>query len=384
MALVVALGSGRDHAGRRALGRRRRLAVAPRLPRPGGGGRASIRQRRHAGGAGRGAPLRPVRAARPRAGGRDAGRDRGTAHVRAAAGRRRPQHGVGRRRPAATRALRDARHRPAGARQRRPLSTSRWRACAHACTRASTPPSAWRCTTATRLVVAGGASVARGSAVAHVLGSGAPLFVPDAGGRGALRRCFVAPLGGRGGVVGALAIERAGDIAADERRWLPVLAAHVGLTLENARLAARQRRFADELAEKVDRRHPPPRGDGSDEVGIRGHRLPRAADAAHGAAGIQRAARHAALRRRLSCADRRHHARRDRTARPYRRRLPRPRAARARPRRRRCAWTRVDAGALMPTPSRCCSARRTRTTSRSTAPTACRRSTPIPTRSIAW
>ena len=67
----------------------------------------------------------------------------------------------------------------------------------------------------------------------------------------ATRRCFVAPLGGRGGVVGALAIERAGDISADERRWLPLLAAHIGLVLDNARLAARQRRFADELAEKV-------------------------------------------------------------------------------------------------------------------------------------
>jgi signal transduction histidine kinase len=104
----------------------------------------------------------------------------------------------------------------------------------------------------TRLAVAGAARVARGSAVAHVLVSGAPLFVPD-GGRdgGALRRCFVAPLGGRGGVVGALAVERVGDLPADERRWLPLLAAHVGLALENARLAARQRRFADELAEKV-------------------------------------------------------------------------------------------------------------------------------------
>jgi signal transduction histidine kinase len=61
----------------------------------------------------------------------------------------------------------------------------------------------------------------------------------------------VAPLGGRGGVVGAVAIERVGDIPADERRWLGVLAAHVGLALENARLTARQRRFADELAEKV-------------------------------------------------------------------------------------------------------------------------------------
>jgi signal transduction histidine kinase len=103
----------------------------------------------------------------------------------------------------------------------------------------------------TRLAVAGATNIARGSAVARVLASGAPLFVPNGGGRGGLRRTFVAPLGGRGGVVGAMAVERAGDITADERRWLPALAAHVGLALENARLAARQRRFADELAEKV-------------------------------------------------------------------------------------------------------------------------------------
>jgi signal transduction histidine kinase len=103
----------------------------------------------------------------------------------------------------------------------------------------------------TRLALAGGTTVARGSAVARVLASGAPLFVPHGGGPGAVRRCFVAPLAARGGVVGALAVERAGDIPADERRWLPLLAAHVSLALENARLAARQRRFADELAEKV-------------------------------------------------------------------------------------------------------------------------------------
>jgi len=102
-----------------------------------------------------------------------------------------------------------------------------------------------------RLTVAGGTAVARGSAVARVLASGAPLFVPDVGGPGPLRRGFVAPLAGRGGVVGALAVERGGDIPADERRWLPLLAAHLSLALENARLAARQRRFADELAEKV-------------------------------------------------------------------------------------------------------------------------------------
>jgi signal transduction histidine kinase len=103
----------------------------------------------------------------------------------------------------------------------------------------------------TRLAVAGGASVARGSAVARVLVGGAPLLIAHGDGGGPLRRTFVVPLGRRGGVVGALAVERAGDIPADERRWLAVLAAHVGLALENARLAARQRRFADELAEKV-------------------------------------------------------------------------------------------------------------------------------------
>ena len=101
-----------------------------------------------------------------------------------------------------------------------------------------------------RLAVAGAASVVRGSAVARVLERGEPLYLPDLVGRDTPRRCFVAPLGGHG-AAGALAVERAGDIPADERRSLLALAAHVGLALENARLAARQRRFADELAEKV-------------------------------------------------------------------------------------------------------------------------------------
>jgi two-component system sensor histidine kinase KdpD len=102
-----------------------------------------------------------------------------------------------------------------------------------------------------RLALAGSARLVRGSAVARVLAGGEPLYVPDLGGRGAPRRCFAAPLGGPGGATGALALERAGDIPADERRALAALAAHVGLALDNARLAARQRRFADELAEKV-------------------------------------------------------------------------------------------------------------------------------------
>jgi two-component system, OmpR family, sensor histidine kinase KdpD len=103
-----------------------------------------------------------------------------------------------------------------------------------------------------RVTVAGGVAVAPGSAVARVLATGRPLFVSDLGGDvGRPRRCFVAPLPGRDGAAGALALERAGDLGAGERRALLALAAHVGLALENARLAARQRRFAEELSEKV-------------------------------------------------------------------------------------------------------------------------------------
>src|SRR4030095_17194324 len=86
---------------------------------------------------------------------------------------------------------------------------------------------------------------------AQVRASGVPLFVPDTGGAARPRRCFVTPLGVGGPTLGALAIERAGDIGPDERRALLTLAAPLGLALENARLAARQRRFNDEPAEKV-------------------------------------------------------------------------------------------------------------------------------------
>ena len=102
-----------------------------------------------------------------------------------------------------------------------------------------------------RVALAGGAAVAPGSPVARVLAAGGPLFVPDLGGGVRPRRCFVAPLVGRGGTTGALALERQGDIGAEDRRTVLALATHVGLALENARLAARQRRFAEELAEKV-------------------------------------------------------------------------------------------------------------------------------------
>jgi two-component system sensor histidine kinase KdpD len=102
-----------------------------------------------------------------------------------------------------------------------------------------------------RLVASGGVAVAPRSAAARVLATGGPVFVPDLGGGRAPRRAFVAPMIGRGGVIGALALERCGDIAGDERRALRALARYVGLAVENARLAAKQRRFAEELAEKV-------------------------------------------------------------------------------------------------------------------------------------
>src|SRR5262245_60226538 len=101
------------------------------------------------------------------------------------------------------------------------------------------------------VAVAGGAEVGRRSAVAHVLATGETLFVTDAGGVTRPRRCFVTPIGAGEHLIGALAIERAGDIGPDERGALRTLAAHLALALENARLAARQRRFAEELAEKV-------------------------------------------------------------------------------------------------------------------------------------
>src|SRR5947208_234890 len=51
--------------------------------------------------------------------------------------------------------------------------------------------------------------------------------------------------------VGLLAVERRGEIFPQERAALEALGAHVGLALENARLASRQRQFAAELGEKV-------------------------------------------------------------------------------------------------------------------------------------
>ena len=100
-------------------------------------------------------------------------------------------------------------------------------------------------------VLSGAERIAHDSLAARVLEAGEPLFVADAGGESRARRALVVPLTAGGLTVGALAVERHGDIAREERDALAGLAAAVGLALENARLAARQRRFAEELERKV-------------------------------------------------------------------------------------------------------------------------------------
>lgn len=102
-----------------------------------------------------------------------------------------------------------------------------------------------------RLTVSGGAAVADASAVRAVLASGQSVFVPDAGGGPRPRRAFVAPLLAHGRVMGALAVERVGELPRREREWLAGLGLALGPALENVRLATLQRRFGEELARQV-------------------------------------------------------------------------------------------------------------------------------------
>jgi len=94
-------------------------------------------------------------------------------------------------------------------------------------------------------------------------GDGAPLTAsaPDASqpadspssGSATPRRRLVLPLDAGQGPVGTLTIERNGDLGAATRGAAQALALHVALAVENARLTARQRRFAEELEDKVAR-----------------------------------------------------------------------------------------------------------------------------------
>jgi signal transduction histidine kinase len=100
-------------------------------------------------------------------------------------------------------------------------------------------------------VIAGGDAVGPASAAAAVLASGAPVFVPDTGCGPRPRRVLVTPLLARDATIGVLALEREGEIDGAERAAVATLGAYVGLALDNARLASRQRRFAEELAQKI-------------------------------------------------------------------------------------------------------------------------------------
>jgi signal transduction histidine kinase len=65
-------------------------------------------------------------------------------------------------------------------------------------------------------------------------------------------RALALPLVSGVGPVGVMAVEWSGELSRATRAAAEDLALHVGLAVENARLTMRQRRFADELAEKVD------------------------------------------------------------------------------------------------------------------------------------
>jgi two-component system, OmpR family, sensor histidine kinase KdpD len=89
------------------------------------------------------------------------------------------------------------------------------------------------------------------SVAAYVLAHREPVFVVDAGTESRARRVVVVPLTSADESVGVLAVERLGDFSREERDALVGFGAALGLALDNARLAARQRRFAEELEQKV-------------------------------------------------------------------------------------------------------------------------------------
>jgi two-component system, OmpR family, sensor histidine kinase KdpD len=100
-------------------------------------------------------------------------------------------------------------------------------------------------------VVAGADYVHPRSPAAYVMAHREPMFVTDAGAGPRARRAVVVPLTSVDETVGVLAVERVGDFSREERDALVGFGAALGLALDNARLAARQRRFAEELELKV-------------------------------------------------------------------------------------------------------------------------------------
>ena len=99
------------------------------------------------------------------------------------------------------------------------------------------------------------------SVAAWVWSHGRSLFIPDLesdprlGGDGLApgrpRRALVVPLQGPAGVIGVMVVERIGELRSGARAAIETLGLQLALGVENSRLAQRQRRFAEELEEKV-------------------------------------------------------------------------------------------------------------------------------------
>ena len=101
------------------------------------------------------------------------------------------------------------------------------------------------------------------SAAGWVVREGQSLFIPDLDTDPRLgqsssgrfnprpRRLFLVPLRARDGGIGVMAVEREGEFSRADRTAVETLGIQLALGIENARLVARQRRFAEELEEKV-------------------------------------------------------------------------------------------------------------------------------------
>jgi signal transduction histidine kinase len=104
----------------------------------------------------------------------------------------------------------------------------------------------------TRLIVQGAPVLEPASPAALALRTGTTVFVADVGGGARPRRAQCVPLMSSGASAGALVVERDGELNATTRQAVSEIGVALGLALENARLASRQRRFTEELARRVE------------------------------------------------------------------------------------------------------------------------------------
>src|SRR5262245_40324529 len=101
------------------------------------------------------------------------------------------------------------------------------------------------------VVSAGARNLAGDSPAARVIETGRPVFVADTGQRARPHRALVVPLLAHGATIGVLAVQREGELGSGARAAVERLGAYLGLALENTRLLSRQRRFTQELEDRV-------------------------------------------------------------------------------------------------------------------------------------